>query len=176
MTQYYAVGVDMSDPYNVCGGLQDAGSSCGPSLTRAGAIYTNDWRSVGGGDGFYVQIDPTDPNTVYSESQGGSVSRVDLRTGARQSIRPRQENVNNYDQYITAEIEESMRERGWGNNPFRFNWSSPDPAVAAQPADDLLRRQPPLQVGETVAIDWMIVSPDLSDNDPENDHAGSPAD
>ena len=166
VTQYYAVGVDMSDPYNVCGGLQDAGSSCGPSLTRAGGIYTNDWRSVGGGDGFYVQIAPTDPNTVYSESQGGSVSRVDLRTGERVSIRPRQNNVTNYGDYITPEIEESMRERGWGNNPFRFNWSSPillsqhNPRTIYFGGNHLFKS---VDRGDS----WNIVSPDLSDNDPE---------
>ncbi|MEC9302509.1 MAG: hypothetical protein VYA90_06250, partial [Acidobacteriota bacterium] len=166
VTQYYAVGVDMSDPYNVCGGLQDAGSSCGPSLTRAGGIYTNDWVSVGGGDGFYVQIDPTDPNILYAESQGGSVSRVDLRTGQRVSIRPRENNVTNYSDYITPEIEESMRERGWGNNPFRFNWSSPILLSAHNPrtvyfgGNHLFKS---VDRGNT----WMITSPDLSDNDPE---------
>jgi photosystem II stability/assembly factor-like uncharacterized protein len=166
VTQYYAVGVDMDDPYNVCGGLQDAGSSCGPSLTRADGIYTNDWRSVGGGDGFHVQIDPTDPNTVYSESQGGSVSRVDLRTGERTSIRPREDNVVNYGDYITPEIEESMRERGWGNNPFRFNWSSPillsrhNPRTVYFGGNHLFKS---IDRGES----WLIASPDVTDNDPE---------
>jgi photosystem II stability/assembly factor-like uncharacterized protein len=166
VTQYYAVGVDMSDPYNVCGGLQDAGSSCGPSMTRANGIYTNDWRSVGGGDGFHVQIDPTDPNTVYSESQGGSVSRVDLRTGERVSIRPRQNNVVNYPDYITPEIEESMRERGWGNNPFRFNWSAPivmsrhNPRTIYFGGNHVFRS---VDRGDS----WMIISPDVTDNDPE---------
>ncbi len=166
VTQYYAVGVDMSDPYNVCGGLQDAGSSCGPSLTRANAIYTNDWRSVGGGDGFHVQIDPTDPDTVYAESQGGSVSRVDLRTGQRTSIRPREENVTNYGDFITPEIEESMRERGWGNNPFRFNWSAPiilsqhNPRTIYFGGNHVFKS---IDRGDS----WMIISPDITDNDPE---------
>jgi photosystem II stability/assembly factor-like uncharacterized protein len=166
VTQYYAVGVDMADPYNVCGGLQDAGSSCGPSMTRANGIYTNDWRSVGGGDGFHVQIDPTDPYTVYSESQGGSISRVDLRTGERQGIRPNQDNSVNYVEYITAEIEESMRERGWGNNTFRFNWSTPivlsshNPRTVFFGGNHLFKS---VDRGDT----WRIISPDLSDNDPE---------
>ncbi|MGD8328521.1 MAG: hypothetical protein PVJ49_03740 [Acidobacteriota bacterium] len=166
VTQYYAVGVDMADPYNVCGGLQDAGSSCGPSETRANGIYTNDWRSVGGGDGFHVQIDPTDPDTVYSESQGGSVSRVDLRTGERTSIRPREDNVVNYSDWITPEIEESMRERGWGNNPFRFNWSTPivmsrhNPRTVYFGGNHLFKT---VDRGDS----WLIISPDLTDNDPE---------
>ena len=36
-----------------------------------------------GGDGFYSQVDPDDPNTVYSESQYGGLVRFDRRTGER---------------------------------------------------------------------------------------------
>ena len=35
-----------------------------------------------------LRIDPTDYNVVYSESQGGSMSRRNLRTGQSNSIRP----------------------------------------------------------------------------------------
>src|SRR6185436_15575611 len=48
-----------------------------------------DWYRVGGGDGFYTQVDPTDHNIVYAESQGGAVQRLDMRTGRSVSIRPR---------------------------------------------------------------------------------------
>ncbi len=90
MAQFYAIGVDMRKPYYVYGGLQDNGSWGGPSQTRNPAGITNaDWFRVGGGDGFYTQIDPTDHNTVYVESQGGAVQRLDLRTGRSVSIRPR---------------------------------------------------------------------------------------
>jgi photosystem II stability/assembly factor-like uncharacterized protein len=88
--QFYAVGADMRTPYFVCGGLQDTGSWCGPSRTRNNAGITNaDWYRIGGGDGFYVQIDPTDHNTVYVESQNGAVQRLDLKTGTSTMIRPR---------------------------------------------------------------------------------------
>ena len=89
--QFYAIGVDMRKPYYVYGGLQDNGSWGGPSQTRNQQVgITNaDWYRVGGGDGFYAQIDPTDYNIVYSESQGGAMNRVDLRTGRSVSIRPR---------------------------------------------------------------------------------------
>ncbi len=90
LAQFYAIGVDMRKPYYVYGGLQDNGSWGGPSQTRNQAGITNsDWFRVGGGDGFYTQIDPTDHNTVYVESQGGAVQRLDLRTGRSVSIRPR---------------------------------------------------------------------------------------
>jgi photosystem II stability/assembly factor-like uncharacterized protein len=88
--QFYAVSVDMRKPYYVYGGLQDNGSWGGPSQTRSQAGITNpDWFRVGGGDGFYTQNDPTDYNTVYSESQNGAMARLDLRTGRSVSIRPR---------------------------------------------------------------------------------------
>jgi photosystem II stability/assembly factor-like uncharacterized protein len=88
--QFYAVAADMRKPYTVYGGLQDNGSWGGPSQTRNPTGITNaDWYRVGGGDGFYAVADPTDFNTVYSESQNGAMNRLDLRTGRFVSIRPR---------------------------------------------------------------------------------------
>ena len=88
--QFYAIGVDMRKPYYIYGGLQDNGSWGGPSQTRNAAGITHaEWFRVGGGDGFYALADPTDPYTVYSESQGGNMNRLDLRTGRSVNIRPR---------------------------------------------------------------------------------------
>ncbi len=88
--QFYAVAADMRKPYYVYGGLQDNGSWGAPSATRNQAGITNaDWFRVGGGDGFYAQIDPTDHNIVYAESQNGAITRLDLRTGRSVGIRPR---------------------------------------------------------------------------------------
>ncbi len=90
VAQFYAVSADMRRPYFVCGGLQDNGSWCGPSAVRSQTgILNTDWFRVGGGDGFYTQQDPTDPNIVYAESQDGNVNRLDLRTGRSTSIKPR---------------------------------------------------------------------------------------
>jgi photosystem II stability/assembly factor-like uncharacterized protein len=88
--QFYAIAADMRKPYYVYGGLQDNGSWGAPNQTRNQAGVTNaDWIRTGGGDGFYSQADPFDPNIIYSESQNGAMSRVDLRTGRSVSIRPR---------------------------------------------------------------------------------------
>src|SRR5204862_157434 len=73
-------------PYNVCAGYQDNGSWCGPSRRRGGELTNADWTTVGGGDGFYTAQDPTDPNTIYVESQGGNMSRLNFATGDRTNL------------------------------------------------------------------------------------------
>jgi photosystem II stability/assembly factor-like uncharacterized protein len=87
--QFYEIGLDMQKPYHICGGLQDNNAWCGPSATLdSRGIANSDWFTVGGGDGFYAQVDPTDPDIVYAESQDGNVLRRNLRTHESKSIRP----------------------------------------------------------------------------------------
>ncbi|MBZ5560231.1 MAG: hypothetical protein LAO77_23490, partial [Acidobacteriia bacterium] len=85
----YIVTADMRRPYFVYMGLQDNGSWGGPSAVRGrGGIMNSDWFGIGGGDGFYTAVDPTDYNIVITESQDGNTNRYDLRTGRGTSIRP----------------------------------------------------------------------------------------
>jgi photosystem II stability/assembly factor-like uncharacterized protein len=103
--QFYEIGVDMRKPYWICGGLQDNNTWCGPSATtNTRGIVNDDWLMVGGGDGFYAQVDPTDPNIVYAESQDGNVLRRNLVTGESKSIRPMEKE---------------------GEPRYRFQWNSP---------------------------------------------------
>lgn len=103
--QAYEVGYDNQQPYHVCAGYQDNAEWCGPSRTFfAGGIPNSAWFMVGGGDGFYVKPDPADPQTIYTESQDGNLSRRDLRTNEALNIRP-----------VPPE----------GQPPYRFNWNSP---------------------------------------------------
>jgi hypothetical protein len=87
IAQFYAISYDMAVPYNVCGGLQDNGTWCGPSRRRQGGITNAMWHNVGGGDGFFTASDPRDPNIIYVESQRGSMSRMNFATGERSTIR-----------------------------------------------------------------------------------------
>jgi hypothetical protein len=87
IAQFYEVSFDMAVPYNICGGAQDNGTWCGPSRRKSGNTPLSYWFTIAGGDGFYAAQDPTDPSIVYGESQGGNVSRVNLRTGERSGFR-----------------------------------------------------------------------------------------
>nr|MBC8329089.1 PDZ domain-containing protein [Planctomycetota bacterium] len=102
--QFYRVEVGPRDDYRVYGGLQDNGSWGGPSRSRSGGGPVNsDWFNVGGGDGFFVRVDPEDPDQIYSESQNGAMGSMNLRTGERGSARPRAPRGERY----------------------RFNWNTP---------------------------------------------------
>ena len=81
--QFYAASFDMAVPYNVCGGLQDNGSWCGPSRRKSGPITNAMWHTFNGGDGFWTAQDPTDHKIVYGESQGGNIARFQWDTGER---------------------------------------------------------------------------------------------
>ncbi len=64
--QFYHVTYDMETPYNVCGGLQDNYTWCGPNAVRSRTGIANDqWFQIHGGDGFEAQIDPKDSRIIY---------------------------------------------------------------------------------------------------------------
>ena len=87
--QFYAIGVDMRDPYRIYGGMQDNHSWMGPSRTRGWmGIPGGAWKQVGFGDGMYWEIDPTNHRNAYGNSQNGSYTRTDTETGEILSIRP----------------------------------------------------------------------------------------
>lgn len=89
VSQYYRISVDNAVPYNVYGGLQDNGSWVGPSETyRRDGILNEDWKRLGGGDGFLNLVDQNDPDVVYTESQYLGLSRLNMKNGQRQDIRP----------------------------------------------------------------------------------------
>lgn len=106
--QFYYVQVDMAEPYNVYGGLQDNGTWMGPSTYVESPRWTSEgdypYHRLGGGDGMQVQVDTRTNEVVYTGSQFGFYSRTNLSTGEKVSIRPRHE---------------------LGEKPLRFNWQTP---------------------------------------------------
>lgn len=90
LTQFYRVSVDDAEPfYNVYGGTQDNASMGGPSRTLSrNGILSADWIVTRGGDGFETQIEPGNPDIVYSQSQYGGLVRYDKKSGEVLSIKP----------------------------------------------------------------------------------------
>jgi len=141
--EFYAIGVDMEDPYNIYGGMQDHDSWKGPSNGWAGEITLSDWVTVGGGDGMYNCIDPTDSRWVYNNREFGAMRRFDQKLGIQTMITPRREQ---------------------GKEPLRFNWTPPimlsphNPAIVYTGAQVLFRS---LDRGDH----WTEISPDLTTNE-----------
>ncbi len=142
VSQFYHVQVDDKSPYNVYGGLQDNGSWRGPSLS-SGGIENRDWDNVGGGDGFWVQPDTENPELVYSESQGGNMSRVNTRTNQSQFIQPQ-------------EVK--------GDAKYRWNWNTP---LVKSPVNSKALYCGAQFLFKTTdqGRSWTRISPDLTTND-----------
>ena len=93
ITQFYRVQADNTEPfYFVYGGTQDNNTLAGPSRTTSSSgILNQDWHFTVGGDGFESQIDPKDPNIVYSQWQYGGLIRFDKKNGEMLGIKPQEE-------------------------------------------------------------------------------------
>ncbi len=147
--QYYTVAIDsMSVPYRVCGGLQDNGVWCGPSASRDSIGITDaEWYAVNGGDGMWAQISRTDPNIIYSESQFGSMSRLDMRNWTRDDIQPL-----------------SLDAGGDAGYVYTWGWTAPiqvslhDTATIYVGANHLFR----IHDHGSKGIDWEVLGPDMT--------------
>ncbi len=144
VSQFYEVSHDMEWPYNVYGGLQDNGTWMGPSRSPGG-IQNRDWKPIGYGDGFHAYRDPSEPNLVYVEYQGGRLMRHHLETGELKRIQP-----------LPAE----------GEDDYRCNWNSPihlspnNPGTVYFGCQFVFRSR---DRGES----WEKISPDLTTDDPQ---------
>ncbi|MFP4091239.1 MAG: WD40/YVTN/BNR-like repeat-containing protein [Cyclobacteriaceae bacterium] len=145
VAQFYHIAVDNEMPYNVYGGMQDNGNWSGPAYVwKRGGIRTLYWQYLVGGDGFYVSPDSANARYGYGTSQNGDLYRYDKLTGYYQSIQPK--------------TDQDVR--------LRFNWDAGfardlrDQDVAYYGSQFLHKST---DRGKT----WEIISPDLTNNNPE---------
>ncbi|MFQ5865847.1 MAG: WD40/YVTN/BNR-like repeat-containing protein, partial [bacterium] len=160
--QFYAIGVDMRDPYYVYGGTQDNGTWGGPSFSKdVRGILTDSWWKLHWGDGMFVQIDPTDWRKVYTEAENGSFRRYNAETRRVEFTRPSPKNIVNYHEYITEETESSTNRLP---QQFRFNWRAPLVMSSHNPQTLYLGGNFLFKSNDG-GYHWHIISPDLSTND-----------
>ena len=141
ISQFYHVSVDNRDPYQVYGGLQDNSSWVGDS-SYPGGVTNSRWENLYGGDGFWTVPDPTDPDSIYAESQGGHIGRVNRKTLSARDIQPK------------AGYHEKLR----------FNWNTPIHASATQKGTIYIGAQFLFRSRDR-GDSWDRVSPDLTTND-----------
>ncbi len=149
--QFTILAVDSADPYNIVGGLQDNGVMRGPSTYRSGKTDPQAWKSIYGGDGSCVAIDPKDSNVVYAALQFGIAARLNVKTGERKSFRPRPE--------LSAKKKEK---------PLRYNWITP--FLLSPHSREILyygtnRLYRSFDRGDT----WTAISEDLTSNPEQGD-------
>ena len=161
ISQIYAVSADMRDPYHVYVGLQDNGVWGGPSNSRDyNGIFNDHWFKFHSGDGFYTAVDPIDWTTVYSESQGGRIRRNHALFRQRsKAISPTRTTTLNWEDVVPKQRD--------ANRPvMRMNWNTPfvlsphNPHTLYYGANFLFKS---VDRGDH----WVIISPDLSTNDPK---------
>jgi photosystem II stability/assembly factor-like uncharacterized protein len=143
ISQFYHVSVDMDRPYHVYGGLQDNSAWVGESQ-YPGGVTNSQWENMYNGDGFWMFVDPTDPDYIYAEYQGGEIGRVNRKTHETRSIKP-------LPRYKEGKL--------------RFNWNAPIHMSATRKGTIYLGAQflfRSRDFGQT----WERVSPDLTTNDP----------
>ncbi|MGM0589535.1 MAG: WD40/YVTN/BNR-like repeat-containing protein [Bacteroidota bacterium] len=138
--QFYTVAIDMEEPYNIYGGLQDNGVFYGPS--HGSPNDGSHWKRLFGGDGMHVAVDPEDNNIVYTGYQFGNYYKIHKGTNQYTTITPKHD---------------------LGEDRYRYNWNTP--VNMSHFNSEILyfgsqRLNRSFDGGES----WTPISPDLTDN------------
>ncbi len=147
--QFYRVTTDNSFPYKIYGAQQDNSTVRIVHRSGGGSIGERDWEPTAGGESGWIAPHPENPDIVYGGSYGGSLTRVNHKTGERRRV-----NV-------------------WPDNPmghgaedwkYRFQWNFPilfsphDPNTLYAAGNVLFKTT---NEGQS----WQAISPDLTIND-----------
>jgi len=157
--EIYRVFVDESFPYRVYGSQQDNSTISLPSLDIGGVTRYEHWRSAGGCESGHIAIDPRDPDVTYAGCYGGSISRVNYRTGAFRQILV-------YPQMQLGQAPGTLR--------YRFQWNAPIRLSPHDP-DVLYHTSQHVHRSRDGGGSWETISPDLTRNDTtKQGFAGAP--
>ena len=148
--QFYHLAVGRGLLYQVCGGLQDNNSWCGPGVSKDPAgISSRSWYGFNGDDGIYGMPAADDPNLIYNEGQNGAYFIYDRSAEQLHDIQPYPRDDNG---------------RGADGARYRFAWEA---AFAVSPGNPRV-----LYAGADVVFKssnrgrtWRVISPDLTRND-----------
>lgn len=147
--QLYHVTTDNTFPYHVYASQQDSGTIAVPHRSDYGEITYRDWFSTGGFESGYIAPDPLNPNLVFSIGWFGTVFRLDRVTGQVATV------------YVPA-------------SGYRTVWDTPliysprDPRTLYYASQYLLKTT-------DGAVNWEVVSPDLSSSPQHPPEAKKPA-
>ncbi|MCP2519416.1 T9SS type A sorting domain-containing protein [Candidatus Aminicenantes bacterium AC-335-B20] len=147
VVQFYFVNVDMAKPFNIYGSAQDNGCFRGPVTHNPETDPYWEWERIPGGEASYIQIDPINPDIIYTEGYYGRLMRVNLRDNTTVNIRPKVKK---------------------GEPRLRCNWLTPfiisphNPFIIYFGAQYLYRS---LNRGDS----WQKISPDLTTNPEQGD-------
>ncbi len=150
--QFYHLSYDLQKPYTLCGGLQDNGTWCGPSMTTSSdGIRKRDWSTLSGGDGFEGVQNIAEPWLVYSNSQGGQTYVNNMRTNTSRQNPPYPKDLSSTGSAVAG-------------YKYRWNWNTP---IVRSPHDPKK-----IYMGGSVLFSsinhgqsWTVMSPDLTTND-----------
>lgn len=133
ITQFYNIEVDFLQPERLYGGTQDN------NTIRTLTGNNDDWVAILGGDGFHVNVDPTDNDFVYAEAQFGYLRR----------------SVDGGFTFLYAL-------NGIDNND-RQNWNTP---VVLSPFNpEIVYYGSHRLYSSNRAVSWTAISPDLTDGE-----------
>ena len=148
--QYYHLAVGGGFFYQVCGGLQDNNTWCGPGASKdPRGISSRGWYGFNGDDGIYGMAAADDPNLIYNEGQNGAYFVYDRSEEQLHDIQPFPRDDNG---------------RGADGARYRFAWEA---AFAVSPTNPKV-----LYAGGNVLFrsadrgrTWSPISPDLTRNE-----------